>query len=152
MNERKQKKAEKVYTYIRELWVKERGIPTHRQIAKACGISLGRVQDYLSLLEAQGRIVRKPYASRGIRLADPEGEVRTDENAETVYEYLKEQLPQGDIPTQDNIADACYLSRGAVRQALIWLEGQGRLVYGEGQRDMRLVDVPQNVQQNERQN
>lgn len=91
----------------------------------------------LSQLEAQGHIIRQRYKSRGIRLV--EDETQENDRAEDVYQFLLETVPTGDIPSQDEIAKACLLSRSAVRLALIWLEAQDRIERGEGQRDIRLV-------------
>lgn len=50
----------------------------------------------------------------------PVGEVQANETAEAVYEYLLDTIGLGEAPTQREIGDACYLSRGEVRRALIW--------------------------------
>ena len=133
----KKTKAEIVHTYLQEMWQEKQQIPTQRDIAKHCGISLSRLSDVLSQLEAQGHIIRQRYKSRGIRLV--EDETQENDRAEDVYQFLLETVPTGDIPSQDEIAKACLLSRSAVRLALIWLEAQDRIERGEGQRDIRLV-------------
>ncbi len=130
-------KAEIVYEYIQTSWQEKQSIPTQREIAKACHISLSRLADTLSQLEAQGRIVRQRYKSRGIRLVD--NEQKENESAEEVYRFLQETVPTGDIPSQGEIGEACLLSRSGVRLALIWLEAQGRIEIGSGQREIRLI-------------
>ena len=117
---------------------KKQKIPTQREIAKGCGISLSKVNDYLSQLEAQGRIIRIPFKSRGIRLV--EGNLQENDTAEDVYDYLLDTIPLGEAPTQKEIGAACFLSRGDVRRALIWLEAQGRIKRGAGQRDIQLIE------------
>lgn len=137
---KKEARLEAVYRYIKERIESGQGVPTGREIARDCKLSRTTVQNDLSLLEARGRIIRTPYQSRGIRLVG-EGESEADnEAAESVYDYLLEKIEEGIYPTQKEVADACFLSRGAVRQALLWLEAQGRIVRETGQRNIRLPD------------
>ena len=130
-------KLERVYQYLQTCWQEEQMMPTQREIAQACGISKSRLANYLSQLEAQGRIERQAYKSRGIRLVD--NELQNNETAEAVFRFLLDTVPSGDVPSQDEIATACFLSRNTVRLALIWLETQGRIERGAGQRDIRLI-------------
>ena len=95
----------------------------------------------LSMLEAQGRITRQAYKARSIRLVELDetaDDTSSNEHAEEVYEYLVNQIGKGKIPSQQEIADALYLSRGVVRQALSWLESEQRIEVGEGRRKIRL--------------
>lgn len=126
-----------VYEYIQEQW-QEASVPTLSEISIACQMSVSTVREHLSRLEAQGKITREPYKSRSIRLT--ESSVKSNETAEMVYDYLVENELDGEIPSQEEMATACLLSRDKVRRALIWLEAQGRIERGKGQRSIRLLD------------
>jgi DNA-binding GntR family transcriptional regulator len=127
-----------VYQFIQS-FKEEYGIsPTLREIGDACTVSLGTVSEYLSHLEAQGKIKRLPYKSRGIRLTKVNK--RSDERAGEVYDYIEDALEDGESPSQVEIAEACFLSRAEVRRALIWLEGQGWIERKEGQRNIRIIE------------
>lgn len=129
-------RIERIYTFIVQQREQQR-VPTHREIAVACAMSVATVSRYLTQLEAQGRIELLPYQARNIRLVD--NTPRNNEVADNVYAFLKIALADGVVPSQDDIAEGCYLSRTAVRQALAWLEGQGKIDIGSGQRSIQLV-------------
>jgi DNA-binding GntR family transcriptional regulator len=134
------KRIERVYEYIEECLRIRRISPTQREIAKACSLSVSTVGDYLSRLEAQGRIARTPLISRSIRLTN--NTPQSDETAEEVLAFICKTITDNDIvPTQREIASGCYLSRSEVRRALLWLEGQGKILRGEGQRNIKVFDL-----------
>lgn len=139
----KEERLARVYTYIKERIETMQGAPTQREIAQACELAYGSVNDYLSLLEGQGKITREPYKSRSIRLVRSDKAENTDhpenEVADAVYAYLVNELEAGKVPTQKEIAEGCFLSRSAVRQALLWLVAQKRIELVEGQRNIRLL-------------
>ncbi len=58
---------------------------------------------------------------------------------EEVYQYLVKRIESGQIPSHQDIAEALYLSRGVVRQALNWLETEKRIEVGDGQRKIHLL-------------
>jgi DNA-binding GntR family transcriptional regulator len=130
-------RVELVYQYIKKCLTDKRLSPTQREIAQDCKLSVATVTDYLSRLEAQGRIARTPLISRSIRLTDNTSQ--SDETAEEVYQFICDSLEDGNIPTQTEIAETCYLSRSEVRRALVWLETQGKIRRGKGQRNIQLV-------------
>jgi DNA-binding transcriptional regulator YhcF (GntR family) len=131
-------RVERLYQYIKDCWQTHRKIPTVREMAADCDLSLATVSDYLSKLEAQGRILRDRYKSRSIRLV--EVAPHDDANAEKVYQYIRDALEDGTVPSQTEIAEACYLSRREVRRCIVWLEVQGKIERGTGQRGLRLVE------------
>lgn len=132
-------RLEELYQYIKDCWHDDRRIPTVREMAKAQVMSVSTVSDYLSKLQAQGRITRERYKSRSIRLVDEA--VQEDETANLVYEHIRTCLKAGNIPTQTEIASQCYLSRREVRRCLIWLEVQGKIERSAGQRGLRLLET-----------
>ena len=139
---KKNERNQIIYDYLKQCWQEAGDVPTHREIAQACNISLATVSDGLSMLEAQGRITRQAYKARSIRLVDLDetaDDTSSNEHADEVYEYLDKQIGKGQIPSQQEIADALYLSRGVVRQALSWLESEQRIEVGEGRRKIRLL-------------
>lgn len=131
---------EDVYAYLKQRWEQEHYVPTQREIAIDCGISPVTLNKCLDILEAQGRITRQALQSRNIRMVEASDKQEKNEIAEAVYAYLLEVLSTGTAPTQQEIADACYISRSAVRRALLWLEAQERIVRGQGQRNIRLPE------------
>ena len=133
-----EERVERVYRYIKKCLTEKRLSPTQREIAKDCKLSVATVTDYLSLLEAQGRIARTPFISRSIRLMD--NTPQSDETAEEVYQFICDSMQDDIIPTQAEIAEGCYLSRSQVRRALVWLETQGKITRGKGQRSIQLVE------------
>lgn len=133
-------RLEQIYHYIEEQWQELQTIPTQREIARDCGFSIVTVSNCLSMLEAQGRITRQPYKSRSIRIINIPVQEQANQIAEAVFAYVSKEIQAGNVPTQKEIADTCYLSRGAVRQALLWLEAQKRIKLIEGQRNIRLVE------------
>lgn len=139
---KKRERNQAIYDYLKQCWDEAGNVPTHREIAQACHISLATVSDGLSMLEAQGRITRQAYKARSIRLVELDettGETSNNEYAEEVYQYLVKQIGKGQIPSQQEIADALYLSRGVVRQALNCLETEQRIEVGQGRRKIRLL-------------
>lgn len=134
--DKQRKRAEDTYTYIRERWENENTVPTQKEIAAHLGVAVATVRDALSLLQAQGRIEREPYKARSIRLV--EGPPPVDGTVEMVYAYIRGKFADGNVPTQSEIAFDCYLSRREVKRCLTWLETQGRIIQGEGQRGIRL--------------
>lgn len=128
-----------IFAYIKARRDEGQGAPTQREIASHCDLSPTTVSRCLSMLEAQGRISRQAFKSRSIRIVDQLDEQQDNETAESVYRYLQEELQWGDIPSQREIAQACYISEAEVRRALLWLEAQGRIERVSGQRNIRLV-------------
>ena len=122
-----QDNVEAVYSYIKERFDTQQGSPAQQEIADHCELSVGTVGRVLDILQAQSRITRTPYKSRSIRLARKGAQEQTNEMAESVYSYLEKTLRWGDVPSQQEIADECLLSRTEVRAALLWLEAQGRI-------------------------
>src|SRR5690606_31438629 len=53
---KKRERNQAIYEYLKQCWDEAGDVPTHREIAQACNISLATVSDGLSMLEAQGRI------------------------------------------------------------------------------------------------
>lgn len=131
--------AEAIYTYIKARRMAGEGVPSQREIAEHCGISVSSVSRCLDMLEAQGRITREPLKSRSIRLIEQDEEAQSNETAEAVYAYLVEEMRWGDVPSQREISEACFISRSEVRRALWWLEAQHRIELVDGQRNIRLV-------------
>ena len=132
-------RTERIYQFIktyREEW--DMG-PTLREIGEACKISLGTVSEHLSRLEAQGKILRDPYKSRSIRLAEESN--RQDEAVEEVYEYIVACLREGEVPSHEEIAEGCFISETEVRRTLAWLEAAERIErVGQGkQRNIRIT-------------
>lgn len=136
---KKSERNDTIYDYLKQCWQEASAVPSQREIAQACKMSLATVSDGLSILEAQGRITRQPYKARSIRLVDYQDSQQTNEQAEEVYSYLVSAIEGGRIPTQSEIAESLYLSRASVRQALDWLETEKRIVVGEGQRNIQLL-------------
>lgn len=100
----RQEGIDAIYQFIESYKEEGKGNPTLREIGAACDLSLGTVNEYLSHLEAQGKIKRSPYKSRSIRLVD--AEMPQDESADEVYDYLKNALVQDEYPSQLEIAEA----------------------------------------------
>ncbi|MEL6407450.1 MAG: GntR family transcriptional regulator [Chloroflexota bacterium] len=116
-----------IHRLLKQEWAEGERIPTRREMAAHCDVSLSTIQDVLSILEAQGHIVRQRYKTRGIRLVEHTPEPATDETAETILSYIEECVSDGVHPTQTEIADELYLSRREVRRCVLWLEAQGRV-------------------------
>jgi len=133
-----QDRVERVYEYIKKCLTEKRLSPTQREIAAACELSVATVGEYLSRLEAQGHIARTPLISRSIRLTNTVPQ--NDETADEVYRFIVDSLAADVIPTQTEIAEACYLSRSEVRRSLAWLEAQGKIKRGKGQRSLQLAE------------
>ena len=129
--------TERIYAYLVEKWTEHTEIPSYREIARDCDLAVTTVVYHLDKLEGQGRIVREANKARNIRLAAEEQE--TDDITEQVYQFIYDAIDAGQLPTQAEIAKCCYLSRVTVRRHLSQLEGQGRIVIGEGMRGIRLV-------------
>lgn len=126
-----------LYDYLQACWEENQRIPSQREMVAHLDITQSCLRDALTRLAARGQITWEKYRARGISLsaiAQPH-----NEHADTVYGYLIECDTNGYMPSQQEIADAVYLSRGSVRQALIWLEAQGRVQRGKGQRSIRMV-------------
>ena len=136
---KKDQRNEAIYSYLKDCWDEAGEIRSYREIAQHFQISLSTVSDSLSILEAQGRITREAYKSRSIRLVTSEHSTEINEQAEAVYSYLLDEIEAGHIPSQSEIADELYISRGAVRQALTWLEASERIELGDGQRKIQLL-------------
>ncbi|MGB7340197.1 MAG: hypothetical protein WBC91_14970 [Phototrophicaceae bacterium] len=137
---KQQQPVDAVYTYIKQRIDDQQGSPTQQEIAETCQLSIGTVGRLLEILEAQGQIIRVPFKSRGIRLAQQKTANQKNEIAETVYKYLVQEIQWGDVPSQQEIADACLLSRSEVQRALLWLEAQARIERVDGHRNIRLVE------------
>lgn len=133
-------RLDSIYNYIKQRLESKQGIPTQREIARDCKLSLVTVSNCLSMLEARGRITRDGLKSRSIRIVSDNVKVEENETAENVYDYLFDEIEAGSFPSQQEIANACYLSRSEVRRALIWLEAQGRIERVRGQRNIRLTE------------
>jgi DNA-binding MarR family transcriptional regulator len=129
--------TERIYAYLVAEWTEHSRIPTYREIAKDCDLAVTTVVYHLDKLEGQGRIVREANKARSIRLTTEEQEA--DAITEQVYQFIRDVVHQGQIPTQQEIAQGCYLSRVTVRRHLAQLEEQGRIIIGDGMRDVRLV-------------
>lgn len=136
---KKDQRNDAIYNYLKSCWEDAGEIPTYREIAKDCRMSLATVSEGLSILEMQERITRQPYKSRSIRLVEIEDKQEINEEAEEVYQYLVSHIEAGHIPSQSEIADDLYISRGAVRQALALLEADKRIELGKGQRKIYLI-------------
>ncbi|MEO1290564.1 MAG: hypothetical protein AAFV93_22700 [Chloroflexota bacterium] len=136
---KQQEQVETIYTYIKDRMETQQGSPTLREIADHSDLSVGSVGRILSILEAQGRITRTPYKSRSIRLAEQSEEQLKNEQAELVYDFLVKEMRWGDVPSQQEIAEGCFLSRAEVRASLLWLEAQQRIERVDGQRNIRLI-------------
>lgn len=134
----KKNRTEIIYDYICHQWQENGLVPTMSEIAEDCEMAVSTVREHLSRLEAQGRIIREPYKSRGIRLVEAINP--NNETAEIVYDYLLKNVIGGEVPSQEEIADTCLISRDKVRRALIWLEAQGRIKRGKGQRNIHLIE------------
>ncbi|MEO1643541.1 MAG: hypothetical protein AAFR67_00025 [Chloroflexota bacterium] len=136
-----QDNVDRVYSYIKERLDDKQRSPTQREIAEHCTLSTATVGRVLSILEAQGRITRTAYKSRSIRLAEQAASHVQNQQADAIYDYLQKVMQWGDSPSQQEIAEACLLSRAEVRAALLWLEAQGRIERGAGQRNIQLVEA-----------
>lgn len=119
--------ASRLHAFLQAAWQSEQRVPTQREMAAHLDSSLSSVQDALSILEAQGHIVRQRYKTRGIRLVEEASIPATDETAATVLSYIEETIAEGIQPTQTEIANELYLTRREVRRCVLWLEAQGKL-------------------------
>ncbi len=72
--------TESVYNFIADYISQHTYGPSHREIARACFISVGAVGTHLTRLEKQDRIVRDMGVARGIRLVE--------KNTEQMPEHL----------------------------------------------------------------
>jgi DNA-binding transcriptional regulator YhcF (GntR family) len=129
--------TERIYEYLVEEWTERTHIPSYREIAEACGLGVTTIVYHLDKLEGQGRIIREANKARAIRLMPEVHEA--DETTEEVYEFIRNAIEGGQIPSQQEIATGCYLARVTVRRHLALLEGQGRIIVGDGMRGLRLV-------------
>lgn len=130
--------TEEIYQYIKA-YIEEQDIsPTVDEIAAAREVSKGTVSYHLDKLEAEGRIARRWYKARSIRLT--EVAVNSDEVTEEVYAVIEEGIQQENLaPSQREIAAACHISRPTVQLHLKRLEVQGRIIIGSGHRQIFLV-------------
>jgi len=129
--------TERIYQYLEEEWTERTHIPSYREIAEACDLGVTTVVYHLDKLEGQGRIIREANKARAIRLTPEVHEA--DETTEQVYQFICDAIAAGQIPSQQEIATGCYLARVTVRRHLALLEGQGRIIVGDGMRGLRLV-------------
>lgn len=135
---KKETLARSLYHYIHDMWELEQRIPTQREMASACETSLSTINDTLSILEAKGRIVRERYKKGGIRFVEAEPEA--DEQVEEVYQYIRDAIDAGAMPTQTEIAGELYISRREVRRCLIVLETLGRITRIQGKIGYQVVN------------
>lgn len=65
-----------------------------------------------------------------------------EETRNAIYDYLRQQIAHdGYVPTQRDIARACYLAPSTVRYHLRVMEAQGRIQYWHGVwRGIRLTE------------
>lgn len=138
MNQAKERN-DAIYKFI-ESYINKKGYaPNLREIEAGCDIPLSSVQYHIDQLEGLGCIAREPHLSRSIRLVKSPQPL--DDDTETVYDYLAQQLDQNHTPTQIDIAEACYLSRWTVRRCLAKLEARGIIRRLEGQRRIALLEA-----------
>lgn len=137
MNE-KVDNTERIYAYLVKEWREHTRTPSYREIADGCELSLTTILYHLEKLEGQGRIVREPNKARSIRLVD--AVATEDETTEHIYQFIRDSIDKGVVPTQTEIAEGCYVSRTRVRRYLARLDGQGRIIIDEGMRGIRLVE------------
>ena len=137
---RKVDNTELIYDHLVDEWHDYQRTPSYREIAAACGLSVTTVIYHLEKLEGQGRIVREANKARSIRIVEPTDESLKDETTEEIYLFICQQIADGIVPTQTEIADGCYVSRSSVRRHLVRLEAQGKIRVGEGIRDLQLLD------------
>ncbi len=130
-------KTERIYHFLVAEWTQHTDVPSYREIARACGLSVTAVTYHLDKLEEQGRIVRQARQARSIRLVEDEPDA--DALTEQVYRFICEAFAAGWIPSREEIGAGCYLSRVSVRRHLARLAGQGRIVIGQGIRDIHLI-------------
>ena len=130
--------ARSLYHYLCDSWEQAQRIPTQREMAAACETSLSTINDTLSILEAQGRIIRQRYKKRGIRIIESTPEAT--EQVEEVYEYILEAIEAGVMPTQGEIAIELYISRREARRCIAVLETLGRIEKVSGNRGYKLKD------------
>jgi DNA-binding FadR family transcriptional regulator len=65
---------------------------------------------------------------------------RDPEMLEQVYDYLQKYIErEGRPPTQREIAEGCFISRGTVMNVLMRLELKGRIERDSGARNIRLI-------------
>lgn len=107
-------------------------------MAQQLETSLSTINDALSILEAQGHIIRHRYKKRGIELIA--GQVETDEHTDEVFAYIRQQVTAGKMPTQSEVADALYLSRREVRRCLTVLKTLDQIRELEGSWGYTLVE------------
>jgi DNA-binding MarR family transcriptional regulator len=131
-------KTERIYAYLVAEWTERSRIQSYREIARECEMALTTVVYHLDKLEGQGRIVREANKARSIRLTTEEQEA--DAITEQVYQFICDHIASGNVPTQAEIADGCYISRSSVRRYLSRLEGQGRIAVGSGIRAIHVLE------------
>jgi predicted transcriptional regulator len=133
-------KTERIYTYLVTEWTEHTRAPSYREIAVACDLPLTTALYHLDKLEGQGRIVREGNKARSIRLVVTDKDVLEDDTTEQVYQFICDQIANGSVPTQAEIADGCYISRSSVRRYLSRLEGQERIAVGLGIRAIQVLE------------
>lgn len=63
--------VQSVYHFIHTYLEQNQGLsPTMREVAKGCHIHLSTAAHAIDILQAQGRLTRKPNTSRSIRLME----------------------------------------------------------------------------------
>lgn len=132
------KKREIIYHYVLD-YLELIGIsPTIHEISEACDLSQSTVIYHLDHLCGEGRLVRDTYRARSIRMPDQPS--YDEQVTEAIYEYIVRCIEEGQIPTQEEIAAACYTSRSTVRRSLLRLEAQNQIQLVEGRRNIRLIE------------
>jgi len=131
-------RREALYAFIVDYLEREATGPTIRELAHCFNISTATVLRYLNHLQGQGRITREPYVARSIRLADEPTEL--PEQTLAVYDFIAAwQATSGYAPSQQEIAEGCYLSVTTVRREIDRLESAERITRGAGRRQLKLL-------------
>jgi len=65
---------DEVYEFIKQYIQENQIAPSYREIASQTYLSMGKIHNCVSILEAQGRITRKPNVARSIRIVTSEEE------------------------------------------------------------------------------
>jgi len=132
------KKKEIIYHYVLD-YLELIGIsPTVHEISEACDLSQSTVIYHLDHLCDEGHLVRDSYRARSIRMPDQRSQ--EEQVTESIYEYIVQSIEDGRIPTQEEIAVACFTSRSTVRRSLHQLVDQKRICLVDGRRNIRLLE------------
>lgn len=128
-----------IYQTIQDYIEHKRLSPTIREIADLSEIPRSSVAYYLDQLEGEGVIERQDNTPRSIRLTDTPLPMGAD--TERILTYVQEQVAQDETPSQQQIAEACYVSRWRVRRSLAKLEARGVIERPDGQRQIIVHDI-----------